>query len=362
MGGLQAGAVHDLHVDGELLAAVVEDKDADAATARLKSLGEARVQVGLVNDGQALLDVAGLGHGHDVAVLEVKHAVLLEDRAEHGLHDNAGSRVGDEGGLLVQLLGEEVDTKVAVLASGRRGRDADHLARAALEHQEVAEADVVAGDGDGVGKVGLASVRARGRALLVDVDIDMVVVLMAARVNNAVGELVDAVAEGVVVTWRVQSVSSFGPLVAARSILTVLVVVTHVGFLVGAGETGRLNGFVGDLNVLLVGRTGNAGVNSEVVAVGTGLVVRARRAVYGSVVVVLGTEALTILTFSNVNRVCERFVTGVNLNVSVGVLRARSGRTRRCSVSSGGARAWGGRGFSVNQSYSPDPGQGGATT
>lgn len=50
--------------------------------------------------------------------------------------------------LLVQLLGEEVDAQVAVLARGGRGRDADHLARVALQHQDIADPDVVAGDCD----------------------------------------------------------------------------------------------------------------------------------------------------------------------------------------------------------------------
>lgn len=136
--------------------------------------------------------------------------------------------------------------------------------------------------------------------------------------------------------------------------LTVLVVVTHVGFLLSAGEAGRLNGCVRDVNAFPEGRARNtsSGVDGEVVDVGGGgLVVRPRRAVYGRVE--LGAETLTILTFSNVNRACEGFVTGVNLNVSVGVFRTRSGRTRRCSVSLGGARAWGDKtrdGFSVNHS------------
>jgi hypothetical protein len=39
-----------------------------------------------------------------------------------------------------------------VLASGRRGGDADDLARTALKDQEITEADVVAGNGDGVGR------------------------------------------------------------------------------------------------------------------------------------------------------------------------------------------------------------------
>jgi hypothetical protein len=105
--------VDDLEVDGELAALVVENQDADAAAARLEGAGQTGPQVGLVNDLQVLLDIAGLSHGDNVAVLEVEDAVLLEDRAEHGLDDDAGGRVGDEGGLLVQLLGEEVDTKVA---------------------------------------------------------------------------------------------------------------------------------------------------------------------------------------------------------------------------------------------------------
>jgi hypothetical protein len=179
--------VDDLHVDGHLATRVVENQDADAATARLESAGEARPEVGLVNDGQALLDIAGLGHGGDVALGEVEDTVLLEDGAEHGLDDNAGGRVGDEGGLLVQLLGEEVDTKVAVLASGGGGGDADDLAGTALEHQEVTQADVVAGDGDGVGEVGRARARGRGgRArggarvgLAANLDVNVVVVAVA---------------------------------------------------------------------------------------------------------------------------------------------------------------------------------------
>lgn len=145
----------DLHVDSELTATVVEDEDTEAATAGLESTVEAGVQVGLVNDGETLLDIAGLGHGDDEAILHVEDTVLLEDRAEHGLDNNTGGRVRDERGLLVKLLGEEVDTKVAVLASGRGGGDTDDLAGAALEHQEVTEADVVAGDGDGVGEASI---------------------------------------------------------------------------------------------------------------------------------------------------------------------------------------------------------------
>lgn len=107
----------------------------------------------MVNNGQALLHIASLGHGHDTATLHVQDAVLLEDRAKHGLDDNTGGRVGDKGRLLVQLLGEQVHTEITILASGSRGRDANDLARSALQHQEVAVTNVVARNGDSIGDV-----------------------------------------------------------------------------------------------------------------------------------------------------------------------------------------------------------------
>lgn len=180
----------DLHVNGELTATVVKDEDANGATARLESAVEARVEVRLVNDRETLLDIASLSHGNDLTLLHVEDTVLLEDRAEHGLNDNTGGRVGDERGLLVKLLGEEVDTKVAVLTCGRGGRDADDLAGAALEHQEITQTDVVAWDADGVGN----AVSGRARAL-VNVDLD--------RAAALVTELVHAAgAHGVEVTWQ----------------------------------------------------------------------------------------------------------------------------------------------------------------
>lgn len=51
----------------------------------------------------------------------------------------------------MQLLGEEVNTKISVLASGRGCGDADNLARTALKDQEISDTDVVAGNGDSVG-------------------------------------------------------------------------------------------------------------------------------------------------------------------------------------------------------------------
>lgn len=153
----------DLVVDSHLHTVVVDDEDADAATAVVERLGETGRKTALVKDRKALLDVASLGHGNNATVLtDVENTVLLEDRTKHVLDDDRGGRVGDEAGLLMELLGEEVDTEVAVLASLGGGGDADDLARAALKDQEVTDADVVAGDGDGVGGSHLADGCASG--------------------------------------------------------------------------------------------------------------------------------------------------------------------------------------------------------
>ena len=58
--------------------------------------------------------------------------------------------MGNEAGLLVKLLGEEINSEVAKLTGLSRGGDANDLAGTALQDQEIADADVMAGDGDGV--------------------------------------------------------------------------------------------------------------------------------------------------------------------------------------------------------------------
>lgn len=140
----EAGAVDGLHVDHDLLAVVADDQDTDAATTRPEGILEAVPEVALVNDGKIPLDIARLGYGDNGGILHVQDAVLLENRAAHGLDHDAGGGVRDVRRLLMQLLGEEINTKVAVLASRSRRRDADHLARPALEDEDVAQVDVVA--------------------------------------------------------------------------------------------------------------------------------------------------------------------------------------------------------------------------
>ena len=236
---LQPRAVDDLVVDGKLMTLIIDDENADAATAMVKSLGEALKELALVEDWEALLDVAGLGHGDDAAVIaDVQNAVLLEDGAKHVLHDDGRRWVGNEAGLLMELLREEVDTEVTVLAGLSGGGDADDLARAALKDQEIANADMVARDGDGVGNHGASVVadrfrvaRATGRdadfAFLDDdlfaVDYFFFVAVVTAAVDgmdDAVSSSLKTAAEGVVLSvvvvishisspsWRVDRLSS----------------------------------------------------------------------------------------------------------------------------------------------------------
>lgn len=283
--------MNDLHVDGKLAAIVAEDKSTDAAAARLKGVAQTSPEVGLVNNRQTLLDVARLGHGNNVAILHVEDAVLLEDGAEHGLDNDAGGGVGDKRRLLVQLAREEVDTEVAVLASGSRRGDADDLARAALEHDKVANADVVAGDADRVGQASLAIVTAtavagaRRGVALADLNVNVLLV----RVDDSVRQLVKALAEGVVVA--------------------VVVVVTHLG-------TRRLNGFR-NVNVLVGCGVGSAVVlGGELLDANAVLLVVAGRGFY-KFLVVGGSETLTVLALGDVNGVVVGVLTGVNLYVSV---------------------------------------------
>lgn len=194
---LQTRAVHNLEVDSELTTPVADDQDAEAATARLERALETVPEVGLLDDGEVLLDVARLGHGHNAAILDVEDAVLLQDGAEHGLDDDAGGRVGDGRRLLMELLGEEVDTEVAVLAGGRRGGDADDLAGAALQDEDVTQADVVAGNGDRAGAMVVSAAAARAGPGLPDLGhVNMVVATF--RMKNSVSQLVHAVTERVV--------------------------------------------------------------------------------------------------------------------------------------------------------------------
>lgn len=143
--------------------------------------------------------VSGI-HRLTSAILKVKNTVLLQDRALHGLHNDAGCRVVDLRGLLVELLGEKIDAEVAVLAGGGRGRDTDDLARAALEQQNIAYPNVVAGNGNcqrrKFFRVSDRRSTSNGTAFPY---FDHLAGLATLGVNDTVSHLVEAVAERVIV-------------------------------------------------------------------------------------------------------------------------------------------------------------------
>jgi len=168
----------------------------------------------------------------------------------------------------MELLGEQVHTEVAVLASLRRRGDADDLARAALEDQEIANADMVAGDGDGVrgrhlagtgdlgvgnrgadggtvdggrgrgrraggarGAVQRSSYRRRGRGgvLLLDNDLLAAVFVLGSGVGVGVGVVVAVTVNGVNDVIG-DLVGCLGNTVTERVVLAVFVVISHITF------------------------------------------------------------------------------------------------------------------------------------
>jgi hypothetical protein len=314
--------VDDLVVNSHLFAIVVDDEDTDAATAVVEAVGETAEQAALVKDREALLDVTGLGHGDDVAVItDVEDAVLLEDRAEHVLDNDRRAGVADEGRLLVELLGEEVDTEVAVLAGLGRGGDADDLARTALQDQQVADPDVVARDGDGVGNhgagwggaggggvVGLLAGSGGGDLGVTDDDVffDVLGVLVFVVVVVVVGA-VDGVEN--FVGDAVQSV-------AERVILAVFVVISHITLGLASGLDSSLShaNLVGERDGFTIGVALRGGVLARVGGLGfplAGLSV-VFFGVWGGAVTVLplsyvdaGVEVLTVLVFTVVGAVLD---------------------------------------------------------
>jgi hypothetical protein len=107
----------------------------------------------------------------------------------------------------MQLLGEEVDTQVSVLACGRRGGNADDLARTTLKDQEIANTDVVAWDGDGVGSIGrLGEGTGRSSGLgpstttYGNVNFFPLMMVMRASPKDTISRTVKTMTEGVVVT------------------------------------------------------------------------------------------------------------------------------------------------------------------
>lgn len=242
---LQSAAVDNLVVDSELAALVVDNKNPNAATAVVKRIGQTVEKTTLVKNRKTLLHITSLSHGNNTTVItDIQNTVLLENRAKHVLNDDIGRWVGNKRRFLVQLLGEEVNAEVAMLAGLSRGSDTNDLAGAALKDQEITNANVMAGYGDGVGGTGTPSGVAGGRVtgsrhgdlgVFDDYFLFTVVVVVMGSVNgvkDAVGSAVKSVAE--------------------RVIVAVLVVISHVKPVLSLGLDGSA-GLRTDPNFLLVG-------------------------------------------------------------------------------------------------------------
>lgn len=141
--------MNDLVVDGELPALIADHQDTNRATAVREAVRQSLQKIALVQDGKVLLHIARFGHGNYIAIIaDVKDTVLLEDRAQHVLYEDGRSRIADEAALFLELLREEVHAEIAMLSRLSGSGDADNLARAALENENVTNADVMAWDGD----------------------------------------------------------------------------------------------------------------------------------------------------------------------------------------------------------------------
>lgn len=62
---LQTRTVDDLDVNDDLTSLVADDQGAEAASSAAEGINQALPEVGLVEDGNGLLDITSLGHGSD---------------------------------------------------------------------------------------------------------------------------------------------------------------------------------------------------------------------------------------------------------------------------------------------------------
>lgn len=136
---------------------VRDNQNANRSGAMAKGLLQLRPEIALINNLEALLDLPGLGHGNELAIVtNVNQTVLLEDRAKKGVKDHRRGRVRDNTRLLVKLLSEKVNTKISVLAGLSTGGDTNDLARTVLQDHKVTNADVVTGDSKGTLRLGVS--------------------------------------------------------------------------------------------------------------------------------------------------------------------------------------------------------------
>ena len=203
----------DLVVNDQLPTTIIDHQCSNAASAVCESGFDSAIEASLINDPQTLLDVSCLGHADDQTVgAHVEDAVLLVDGAEHALDIDAGLRVAHEGAFFLKLASEEIHAQVPVLTCLWRGGDADDLAWATLQDDEIADADELAGNRDGVGREASArldeadllahalSHATRTTFFIFDDHLFaiMMVMVVAEGVCDTIGSTLEAAAEGVI--------------------------------------------------------------------------------------------------------------------------------------------------------------------
>lgn len=141
--------MHNFVINRELLPSISNYEDADGARATSKSFLQARPEMALVNNLETLFDFTSLSHGDKLSIFPyVNQTVLLEDRAQEGVENNRRRRMGHNTWLFMKLLGEQINSEIAMLTRLGRSGDANDLARAMLKNYQVANANVVAWDGE----------------------------------------------------------------------------------------------------------------------------------------------------------------------------------------------------------------------
>ena len=208
--------MYHLVVDSKFATTIIDDQHTHTSAAIGKGIVQPRPKSTLINDWQPLLNVTRLSHSNNTAIItDVKDTVLLENWAEHVLDNDRWGRIRDKARLLVELFGEEVYAKVAVLASLSRGGDANDLARSALKDQQVANANVVARDGYCIPHSATTfdiadslmrpvTDASRSSLTIFPLDDDLLSLMVRSKgVENAIRRLLQTVAEGVIVTFVV---------------------------------------------------------------------------------------------------------------------------------------------------------------
>lgn len=169
-----------------------------------------------------MFDISRFSHSHNTSVIAyIEDTVLLEDGTEHVLDNDRGRRVGHEARLFMKLLGKEIDSEVAVLTGLSRCSDTNDLAWSTLKDQKIANADVVAGNRDGVW--------ANGAVDEADALTDTFTNASWAAVFIINNYFLTLMAMVVRVEWMENTVCGFLNAVAERVMVTIIIVVTHVG-------------------------------------------------------------------------------------------------------------------------------------